>query len=233
MSETLLVVQAHGGMEPHIQRHWPYWKASGLDMLGVDRVDGRVQWPEPIPTVTIGRSTYIDKAAGNMSKIMVETFRHCLSERWADYSDFMMIDYDAVIIAKPPAHPGGFASTLAAYCPPEWQTKSTRCFGTPWWMDRETCERFVVEGERSLALGEYDNGAPDCYCGLILDRTKIHFSPVNSFHRNTLDMRLPRLLDECKAAIQGGAWIIHGFRDAQHLDYVLGRIPINEVVNIL
>ena len=100
-------------------------------------------------------------------------------------------------------------------------------------MDRETCSRFVECGERLIKEGEYDSGAPDCYCGLILDRTGIPFTPVNSFHRNTLDMRLPRLLNECKEAIKNGAWIIHGFRDTQHLDYVLGRIPFSEVRNIL
>lgn len=229
--KTLLVIQAHGGMEPHIERHWPYWKASGLDMLGVDRVDAKVKWPEKIDTMSIGLSTYIDKETGNMIRIMVRTFNECLMIQ--DYSDFMMIDYDAVIVSKPPPHPGGFASTLAAFCPPEWQTKSTRCFGTPWWMDRETCARFVEEGERSLALGDYDNGTPDCYCGLILDRTGIPFTPVNSYHRNTLDMRLPSLLNECKEVIKKGAWIIHGFRDAQHLDYVLGKIPLSEVRNVL
>jgi len=218
-------------MESHIHRHWPYWKASGLNILGVDRIDGKVKWPEPIPTVTIGKNTYVDAIGGNLSKIMVETFRFCLSK--TEYSDFMMIEYDAVILSRPPPHPGGFASTLAAYCPPEWKTKSTRCFGMPWWMDRETCNRFVKEGERLLADGEYDNGSPDCYCGLILDRTGIAFTPVNSFHRNTLDMRLPRLLNECRDAIRDGAWIIHGFRDPQHLDYVLGKIPIEEVKNIL
>jgi len=145
----------------------------------------------------------------------------------------MMIDYDAVIISKPPPHPGYFASFLAAYCPTEWGTKSTRCFGTPWWMDRETCRKFVAHGDVMLANGEFDSGAPDCYCGLILDRTGIPFTPVNSFHRNTLDMRLPRLLNECKEAIAKGAWIIHGFRDHQHLDYVLGRIPLSEVKNLL
>lgn len=232
MGKTLLVIQAHGGMEPHIQRHWPYWKASGLDILGIDRLDGRVNWPEPVPSMSIGRSTYIDKESGNMIRIMVETFRYCLNNLWAQYSDFMMIDYDAVIVSKPPLHPGGFASTLAAYCPPEWKTKSTRCFGTPWWMDRETCVRFVEEGERSLALGDYDNGTPDCYCGLILDRTGIQWIPVNSFHRNTLDMRIPGFLEDCRQAIIGGAWIIHGFRDPQHLAYVLGQIPLGEVRNL-
>lgn len=221
-------------MEPHIERHWPYWKASGLDMLGIDRLDARVSWPENIPCVPIGNSTYIDKENGNMIRFMVEAFYYCLCESWSNYSDFMMIDYDAVIVSKPPPHPGGFASTLAAYCPPEWKTQSTRCFGTPWWMDRETCRRFVEEGESLLATGYYDNGTPDCYCGLILDRRPdIKFSPVNSYHRNTLDMRLPRLLNECKQAIADGAWIIHGFRDAQHLDYVLGKIPLSEVRNIL
>jgi len=232
MSKTLLVIQAHGGMEPHIQRHWPYWKASGLDMLGVDRTDAPVKWPEPIATLSLGRSTYRDSKTGNNARTMVGTFRYCLYT-CEGYSDYMMIDYDAVIISKPPPHPGGFASTLAAWCPPEWKTKSTRCFGTPWWMDRETCIRFVNEGEKLLAAGDYDNGSLDCYCGLILDRARIPFSPVNSFHRNTLDMRLPRLLNECRAAIKNGAWIIHGFRDAQHLDYVMGRIPLSEVKNIL
>jgi len=231
MNKTLLVIQAHGGMEEHINRHWPYWKASGLDILGISRTDAPVQWPELIPSALIGRSTYIDKETGNMIRVMVDTFRFCLG--LSLYSDFMMIDYDAVIIKPPPPHPGGFASVLAAYCPPEWKTKSTRCFGTPWWMDRETCRKFVEEGERSLAAGDFDNGTPDCYCGLILDRTGINYYPVNSFHRNTLDMRLPRLLDECKEAIRNGAWIIHGFRDPQHLDYVLGKIPRSEVKNLL
>lgn len=231
--KTLLVIQAHAGMEPHIERHWPYWKSSGLDILGIDRVDGRVTWPEAIESVAIGKSTYIDKAGGNMNRILVESFNCCLDRQFSEYTDFMMIDYDAVIISKPPPHPGHFASFLAAYCPPEWGTKSTRCFGTPWWMDRETCRKFVAYGDVMLASGEFDSGAPDCYCGLILDRSGIPFTPVNSFHRNTLDMRLPRLLNECKEAIANGAWIIHGFRDAQHLDYVLGRIPIGEVKNVL
>ena len=231
--KTLLVIQAHAGMEPHIERHWPFWKASGLDILGVSRVDGIVKWPEPIPAILVGRSTYIDKQQGNMLRILVETFKHCLQPAFESYSDFMMIDYDAVIIAPPPPHPGGFASMLAAIPPPEWGSKSTKCLGTPWWMDRETCARFVEMGEKMLANGEYDNGTPDCYCGLILDRTGIKFVPVNSFHRNTLDMRLVRLLNECREAIKNGAWIIHGFRCPEHLDYVLGKIPLSSVTNIL
>src|ERR1044071_6153513 len=115
---TLLIIQAHGGMEPHIQRHWPFWKKSGLEMLGVDRFDGRVKWPESIPTVSIGRSTYIDKESGNMIRIMVETFAHCLENQdFNHFSSFMMIDYDAVIVGPVPPHPGGFSSFLSAYCP--------------------------------------------------------------------------------------------------------------------
>ena len=221
-------------MEPHIERHWPYWKASGMDIFAVSREDGPVEWPEPVMSALVGKSTYIDKEGGNMLNILVETFGLCCEDdRFSDYSDFMMIDYDAVIIAKPPSHPGGFASTLAAYPPPEWGTKSTRCFGTPWWMDRSSCVEFVKMGRAMLAAKEYDNGTPDCYCGLILDRTGIQFNSVKSYHRNTLDMRLPRLLEECRAAVLAGDWIIHGFRDPQHLDFVLGRIPLEEVRNIL
>ncbi len=233
MSKTLLVIQAHGGMEPHIQRHWPYWKASGLDMLCIDRVDAKVEWPELVNQMSIGKSTYIDRKGGNMLHILVGSFAVCLNEQFKDYSDFMMIDYDAVIIGEVPPHPGGFASVIAAYPPPDWGSKATRCMGTPWWMDRRSCEVFVETGLKMLAQSEYDNGTPDCYCGLILDRTGVLFNEVNSFHRNTLDMRLPRLLNECRDAIQRGAWIIHGFRDAQHLDYVLGKIPLSEVKNVL
>jgi hypothetical protein len=230
---TLLAIQAHGGMEPHIQRHYPFWKNSGLDILGIDRTDAQVAWPENIPHVSIGKSTYIDRQGGNMIKILVESFRYCLSYLPERYSDFMMIDYDAVIVRTPPPHPSpGFASFLASRCPPDWNTKSTRCFGTPWWMDRKSTVIFVKKGEEMIANGDYDNGAPDCYCGLILDRTDIPFVPVNAFHANTLDMRLPRILYNCKQAVDNGAWIIHGFRDEQHLDYVLGRIMLSAVKNV-
>lgn len=234
LRKTLLVIQGHGGMEPHIRRHWPYWKSSGLDMLCIDRLDGKVAWPDSVPSVSIGRSTYIEKYTGNMNRVLIESFRYCLdSPNLSDCTDFMMIDYDAVIVSKPPVHPGHFASTLAAYCPPDWGTKSTRCFGTPWWLDRETCRRFVECGEAMLSAGEYDSGAPDCYCGLILDRTGIPFVEVNAFHANTLDMRLSSILDQCRLAVLRGAWIIHGFRDEQHLDYVLGRIPASVVKNVI
>lgn len=227
----LLAIHAHPGTEPHLKRHWPYFKRAEMDILGVGRTGGVIEWPEKVHEVLIGESDYVNAKTGNLSFRVVLTFKHFLEN--FDHDTCMCVEYDSVILAKPEPYPGGFASFLAGYCPPEWGVKAKRFLHCPWWMDRATAEKFVTAGERLLSSGEYENGSPDVFVGRVIDEARIGFNPLNAFSRNTLDMRLPRLLDECKDAIAAGVWYAHGFRDDQHLDYVLGKIPIGEVKNLL
>lgn len=227
----LIAIHAHPGIEEHLSRHWPFFKRAEMDILGVGRTGGTIKWPEPVDEVLIGESDYVNAKTGNLSIRVVETFRHFLNNY--DHDTCMVVEYDSVILKKPPEYPGGFATFLAGYCPPEWGVKAKRFVHCPWWADRKTAEKFVEAGDRLIRNGEYENGSPDVFCGRVIDEGKIPLVELPVFSRNTLDMRVPRLLEECLEAVKDGTWYVHGFRDEQHLRFCLGEIPLSEVKNLL
>lgn len=217
--KTLLIIQGYGRAQERIRRHWPWYLRAGCDILGIDRIDGRVHWPSErlIGVCQSGWDTYVQGA--NLVNLLIDCFRIGLT--YYAYSDFCVIENDSIFLDKLPEHPGSCLNT----CIGGYQTSGFRAkhfFHTPWWADRPTAELIVRLGERLVAAELIERGFPDRWLGLLCDlypefirwRNDPAFWSVN-------DVSVPPTLIECaREAIARGTIYIHGIKTPEQLEAV-------------
>lgn len=224
-SDTLLVIHSYRGAAPALQRHWPYWTALGLDMAIVDPV-GDKPYPLPVsnPGSIVGRwefgqnwhpfkpvkkQRYYLKAS--LCEKLIQTFgvlRHL-----PQYRTICIIEYDCLILRPLPKHFGGLLSYKAVGPQPEHGLKAPFGLHCPWWADRETADAIWRVGQSMIAEGDVENGSPDIFLGLLVEKYGIPFSDMGSeycFSRNTIDV--PADVIVAKQKIKDGITFLHGVK---------------------
>lgn len=217
MKSTLLLIHSHPEANACLARNWPYFLRAGCDILGIGRVGGQCRWPAGTPCVDIGETiaTHWKLEPGNLPRRYVDTFRHCLqSPDLNGYTDFFLTDYDTLILKALPAHPGGLVA--AKMCGPSIGFKASCAVCHPWWMDRLTAAAFVKAGDEMIAAGELEQGTPDYWTGLMIDRYRLPWSDFPAFIRNTLDN--PESVAQARQAILAGVWLVHGVKTEDQLN---------------
>lgn len=218
---TLLIIQSHREAKDQLFRNWPHLQLPGWDILGVVPEDSIHSWPADINHCEIiGKAMNGDGDIGNANylKRWLATWEKVLNrDTYKDYSDFAMTEYDSIFINQPPAHPGGAFTHLAGG--PMSGFKCSKFFHPIWWLSRIAAEIVVEEGKKLFAEGEFEQGSPDCFLGLISDRRpELVFNETGNFSVNGNDFKNRR--DQAEKVIPG-TWFVHGFRTQQELDWIL------------
>ena len=66
-----------------------------------------------------------------------------------------------------------------------------------------------------IAAGELEQGTPDYWTGLMIDRYQLPWSDFPAFIRNTLDS--PVSIHQARQAIRDGVYLVHGVKTAEQL----------------
>jgi hypothetical protein len=74
-------------------------------------------------------------------------------------------------------------------------------------------------GDRLLACGRHERGAPDFFIGLIIHELGIPYSVTDTFSVNTISCDRYRL--EARRALSKGVWHIHGIKTMEQLRSVI------------
>jgi len=218
-TKTLVAVLAHQEYNDMVARHWPWYRKSGCDILGVGREDKPVTWPVSpgddgfVGSVGLGESSraYRDNHLDRLLRVLelfVET----------EYSDCCIIEADAIFLKPLPAHPGNcIVTTLGGYGG-EGGFAPCRFWHTPWWMDKGTAQDVIEYGRRMLKMKIFEGGFVDRWLGLMVELYQLPVTPALSFSVNTLDSE--EYLTAARIAVIRGAYYVHGIKT----EYQLKRV---------
>lgn len=219
MSKTLLVIQSHEGGKSQVDWSFPYYQVPGWDILGVTPIDSKHHWPVGIMPAHVGMSGYLNE---QMIRRLISLIGFLLeSERFKDYTDFCIIEYDGVFLRRPDPFTGGFRTRLGGG--PLGGAKAKQFFHTPWHFDRQTATIVEREGRRLIENNEWELYSPDVFLGRIVDLTGIKWTEGNTFSVNGNDFHNRKA--EAKKAVENGAFYVHGIRHKAELDWLLSIKP--------
>lgn len=214
---TLLVIMSYEGAKEQVFRQWEHYKTPGWPILGVCPENSFHSWP-----ADINHCELVGKSSGYSTpdtvKYWVGTWERLLLPRYEKYNDFILVEYDTLILRDPEQFCPDLVTHLAGG--PMSGFKATRFYHCPWWARRKTAEIIVEEGKKMIAEGEFEHGSPDVFLGLLLDRRPdIKAWETNSFSVNGGDLTNRKA--EAIKAIEAGAWLVHGLRTQEEMDWIL------------
>lgn len=227
MSKTLVCIQSYGKARDTVHRHFPFYKKSGCDLLGVNTADAPHDWPEGIPTVNIGKDAYLN-GTDFLCRRLLETMAYCLREKkFEQYSHFMFVEHDAVFTNKTPLEKPGLLTPYPGFNPKEWGLNSIWFIHTPYWADRGTCEMIVRTGYELLSQGIFDKGNPDSFIGSIIEEADIpwtHFDKFQTFSVNSGSLSEEPFKGPLRCSVREhimkGAFYIHGLKTPEELEFI-------------
>lgn len=214
--KLLMAVHSYPGANPIVARHWQYYHNAGADqIIGIGTEGSGCEWPENIPTASIGVNRYMDGKSDHLCRRFIQTIEECFMNGM-EWDHLCIIEYDAIFLKPMPRDlPAGIVAHLAGGTPAG--CTCTRFYHCPWIMDRETARRVISCGKQMIAERDIELGSPDCFLGKMIDRFSLPITdcPFPVYSRNSLD--IPAHLEEAKQAVKSGAVMIHGVKDAKML----------------
>jgi len=212
MSRTLLIIQGYPAAQERIERHWEWYLRAGCTILGVDRLDGRVDWPSDglIGVRHIGMNSYVNGA--NLLELLLGCFEAGLS--LPHFDSFAVIENDSIFVQPLPEVPkDSFLATLGGYRNDGFHGE--RFFHTPWIADRKTAADIVLYGRRMIDCGLLERGFPDRFLGLMVSLYKLPWVPALAFSCNRINSQ--HFIEESRHAIRNGVCYLHGIKTPDEL----------------
>lgn len=216
--KTLCLIHSYPGAAETLALLWPGFKRSGYDLVGVNTIDGLCLWPEPIPTITIGRNIHWLNDRRSLPTRMVNSFRYFLS---TEYDQCFVCEYDSYFHGKPPEFPAGFVCNHVGGQLPD--SDALYLLASPWIADREAARLIVEHGTDLILEGACEkgpHGSPDVFLSLVVQRAGMSFTHAEkAYTANTIEGE--PYLSEARKALANGAVFFHGVKTQQQLDDLL------------
>jgi hypothetical protein len=219
---TLLVLDTYRKISPFLKTMWPHYLKAGVDMLGIERTNSPTDWPVNIPRLAVGEDNFMRWCEHHSRTLLIQRWLDILDRSLQSplndkYSDFCFSEWN-VLFAKPiPEFNPPAMMTLAGGPQPPF--KANQLFHTPWWIQRELIPEIVGMGKKMMLNGEYEQGAPDFFFGLIFDRMNIPWHKFPCWPCNALVGDL--LINQARKALLDGVVAIHGVKNEQQLAALL------------
>lgn len=212
-----LVVQTYPGANDAVFRHYPYWKKGGADrIVGLVTDDGACKWPTEDMFVA-GPNRYVDGA--HLPNRLVQSLEIGIA---SGADDIVVIEYDAVFFKPlPKIVRDGIAMLPTGGSKPGY--KCRRYFHNPWQMNAETAKQVIAAAKCMIALGEIENGMPDCFIGRLVDLTDIP-TIENAYTRYTQNtIQSPAQLEDARKAYRAGVHAMHGIKTKEQLQFIVSN----------
>jgi hypothetical protein len=227
MSRTLLAIISSRQDNELVRRHWPYFKLTGWDILGVGTEDKLCEWPEQILTLNTGKLGLRKTPAG--TSIWGLVYQELDVWTWFMahehlYDSVCVVEADTLFIRKPPQnHPGGpYLACLVPNFSRPGLFKTSCYMQTPRWSDRPTTEKLLNYGSKMLTEGDAEFWVSDRFPAWICYRYHIPFMGFPSWTRFAFsdwsDMDEEScMLRDIRVAVKCGCIALHGIKTEAHL----------------
>lgn len=213
--KTLLAVQSHSLVNDTVRRHWPYYVASGCDILGVGREDTVCLWPLA-PGVIRGNQRFVGwinvgkegsaNGDNHLRRVMDILLTFLTLE---EYTHAIVTEYDSLFFRPPPEHPGGLVAKVAGYRTEGF--RGERFFHMPLYVDRPTAAAIIGYGEAMISVGMIEHGFIDRFLGLMVDLYPLKWTDTGdtTYTQNSIyEQHVPEVRD----MIRRGGWFCHGVK---------------------
>lgn len=213
-NSTLIVLQTHGDMDGLLRESWPYWQASGSDIIVTSPVDDPSEFKGPIlghriSNPPVDHYKLQERAMLVLDQVITEI-------RSPFYTDCMLLPYDCVFLAPVPKKSQiGLETRL---------DKSLNCtyispvnMTPPWWFDWTTLERFMEVAK--LHHVDYERGTMDRWIAALCHVHGLPFyqTELIGYARNCI----AEGRDVVEASIRAGHPLVHGVKSTEDLEWVL------------
>ena len=217
-----IFLHVHSSASSYLRRHWPYFKASGVDLFGVTRLNTRLTFPEPIPTRAIGDEHYI--LGDNQPRRIIDTFRWFNEDaRFKNHTHAWIMQADSLILGKLPEIEADIAGLLNGG--PCKGFKASCFYHPPWIVSHKGAAEFIECGEKLLAEGECEHGIPDYFFALVCETMGVKVQTLEGALSVNSTTLMTEHVEHNIAAIKAGAWYVHGVKTQAELDWVLKHRP--------
>ena len=217
--KTLCAVMGHGGVEPTIARHLPYWRKHVDDVMFFCPNDKILHLPDGREVVAVipEPASHHDATANRRFKRVLQMLL-CTAK---NYDRFIVHEYDSLHLG-PPIFVHGFLGANTFDCPYPAEGFLAHVFTHPP-LTMETDILVRLEAALSSLPDDCENGFWDRMVGLACERSGISLHNFilhdQGFSKNTIE---PGDIPAASAAIVcRGATMIHGVKDANTLTRIL------------
>jgi hypothetical protein len=136
------------------------------------------------------------------------------------YNSLMVVEYDSIFLKPPPPVPDGVFTHLSGGNVPGPIFKASRFYHCPWGASRYAAGIIAQEGRKLINERSFENGSPDFFLGLILDRhPELPLYETGTFSVNGGNW--PERMNEMVEAVKNGAFFCHGLRTKEELSRAL------------
>lgn len=213
MSRKALVVFTYSGQQQMLERHLPFFRKGGADIILVSPRDEPVTAPDDCTALNVGSSEHYGQSLMQRMNIGIK----CAA---ADYDTIAVVEGDSIVLGPiHDAQPEGIDCFLYDSEQPPW--KAPHYVHWPWLMSRKTAMRVAAEFHTLISLKDIERGFPDRMLGYAAHRAGIplRHRPDITYSRNLIDT--PEYVAQARDAIAGGAVFVHGVKTQAHLDAIL------------
>lgn len=225
-SKTLMAIISSPADNELVRRHWPFFKLTGLDILGCGTVDGLCEWPEPVMRLDNGqlgkRITNGISAIWGLVEQEIQILEAFLT---TDYQFLSIVESDNVWVRKPPDHPGGLLYLVNLMTNLHPGVFATPVYAsTPRICDRETAGHLIHWGRKMIANNDVEYWISDRFMMKVAFTGRIrfqHFPSWTSFPLQWSGMPIQEaFIKDARAAIHLGNYCLHGIKTQEQLDRI-------------
>jgi hypothetical protein len=218
--KTLLVIMCYGGDLERIQRHLPFWRESGCDLLFVSPVDDPIRFEQvghPCAQYALSEHHGVE-----LIRRHIFAFNYSLLHS-VEYDAFSFIEADSITLGAIPDHPCGGLRCFVWENTSKPRFQADHYFHWPLWADRSTLAHIASVARTD----EPEEGFPDRWLALLCERHSIPFThEPRAFSRNQLDN--PDYMQSAVDAIKAGAIWVHGVKTKEQLEELCSRAGIQK-----
>jgi hypothetical protein len=202
----LVIVLAHAGAQDCFDRHLPFWRGHGSDILVFCPEDAPVK--TSLQTVLIGRAQHAGPTAGERFRKIWEAALNLNYDRYLYFEgDALSLDSRVPAFAQ---NETGFFGNEFSNNDPRFQGK--RFHHPPYFCDRQSLWHYV-KARREFPDG-FEEGFSDRQISLVCDRAGIPFHGWSAagFSRNTIEPGGPTMMAQAAHAAREGSTMYHGVK---------------------
>jgi len=233
MSRTLLAIISSGRDNDLVKRHWPYFKLTEWDILGVGTEDKKCEWPEPVERIDTGKigtkMTPAGSAIFGLIQTELEIWQYFLDHK--EYGSVSVVEADNLFVRKPPEHPGDgvyLVTVLPNYSRPGLFATPVY-FSTPRHADRQCAEQLLAHGNAMFSRGDVQHFISDRFTAHICQQHRVPWIgqpgwSQSAFYWGAKDWQTAWVRD-ARAAIKIGCYVLHSCKHQWQLDALSDLIP--------